>query len=83
MKCYFSIFFALLLVLCWFSFPVLASDVEGSSVLDPAAEPDTSSTDQMTLENISNTLDVIQSQIWIILVVGLLGYVYKFFRLFF
>ena len=83
MKISFCVFLSLLLVLCCFSFPVLASDVDGSVATDPVTEPDTSFTDQTTLEEIRDSLGVIQSQMWIILVVGLLKYVYKFFRMFF
>lgn len=83
MKRYFSIFLFVTLLLCWFSFPVLASDVEGLVDIEYVTEPDTSAPDQTTLQDVNNSLGVIQSQLWIILVVGLLGYVYKFFRLFF
>jgi len=83
MKSSFIIVFALLLVLCCFSFPVLANGADGSVAVEPVADPDASAPDQTTLEDLHNTLSVIQSQLWIILVVGLLGYIYKFLRLFF
>ena len=83
MKISFCVFLSLLLVLSVFSFPVLASDVEGSVAAGTVAELDASTSDQSTLEDINDTLGVIQSQLWIFLVVGLLKYVYKFFRMFF
>ena len=83
MKSSLIIFFALLLFLCCFSFPVLANGADGSVAVEPVADPDASAPDQTTLDDLNNTLSVIQSQLWIILVVGLLGYIYKFLRLFF
>lgn len=83
MKISLCVFLSLLLVFSVFSFPVLASDVEGSVAAEPVTELDASTSDQSMLEDINDTLGVIQSQLWIILVVGLLKYVYKFFRMFF
>lgn len=73
---------AVLLISSFFS-PVLANGVDGTVAADSATVPDASAPAEVSLEDVNNSLGVIQSQLWIILVVGLLGYVYKFFRLFF
>ena len=79
--------FAIILLLAFFlisiPFTVLAADVEGSVATNPVIELDTSDAAPVSLEDVNNSLGVIQSQLWIILVVGLLGYVYKFLRIFF
>lgn len=84
MKQSLSLILLISVLLSSFALPVFAADVDGSvaTVSASATEPDTSA-DQVTLADLNDTLSVIQSQLWIILVVGLLGYVYKFFRLFF
>lgn len=79
----FAIILLLALFLISLPFTALAADVESSVATDPVTEPDTSDTVPVTLEDVNISLGVIQSQLWIILVVGLLGYVYKFFRIFF
>lgn len=71
----------------WSNYDVLDGDgniVHYSDYVAPDTPDDElggSVTVDMTETN--EILGVIQSQLWIILVVGLLGYVYKFFRLFF
>ena len=82
MKQCISLILLISVLLSSFALPVFADDVDGSVATVSATEPDASA-DQVTLADLNDTLGVIQSQLWIIIVVGLLGYVYKFFRLFF
>lgn len=82
------VFAILLLFFFLFSLSVsaLADGAEGSVTEATVAEPDASAPtdpDQVDLSDINSTLQVIQSQLWIFLVVLLCWLVGKLFRLFF
>ena len=81
MKQCISLILLISVLLSSFALPVFADDVDGSVATVSATEPDTSA-DQVTLADLNNNLRIIQSQLWIILIVGLLRYIYKFLRLF-
>lgn len=89
------ILFLIVVLLSSVSFPVLASDVEGSVATDPVAEPDTSTLDTTSIVDTTVPedrellqqlveLQALESGILVFLVVVVFFYFgYKFFRMFF
>lgn len=79
--------FCVILLLFAFSlnlFPsVSASDVEGTVAVTSAAVPDTSDPEIVTIKEVNNNLSIIQSQLWIFLVILISFFCYKFLRVFF
>ena len=69
--------------------PTESTEVDSTElIVSDSLVDDDSLSDQVTdfclaLDQTNSILNVIQSQIWIILVVGLIYFVYKFFRIFF
>lgn len=66
-----------------FSLPVLADGTDGSATVPTAADPEVSPSDQVTLSDLNENLNVIQSLLWFFVVVLVCSIVWKFFRWFF
>lgn len=76
-----SVIFAVLLSSV--SLPVLANDVEGTVAVTSATVPDASEPEIVTIKDINDNLSVIQSLLWVFMIILIAYLCYKFLRIFF
>ena len=83
MKRVFLLFVFFAVLLSSVSLPVLANDVEGTVAVTSATVLDASEPEIVTIKDINDNLSVIQSLLWVFMII-LIGYLcYKFLRIFF